>query len=123
MLSPMKKLSYLRKQISSVPRNNQGRRNFPAQLRSEIIIYTQAQELSGVSIERSALSLDIAGSVIRRWMAKGSQTPKSPLLPVTFVMPPVSKWTVFGPAGLRLEEMSLAAVAELMVACDARQHS
>lgn len=109
-------LDNLRTEISKCRRSASGHRLFPKALRHRLTLYALAQESSGTAICRTAKSLGVRDSLVYRWVRKDRRIPhKAPpqLVPVTVSAQPSPALTIYGPHGLRIENIDTDTLAKL----------
>lgn len=112
--------SHLRRQLAQTPHGPGRSHGYPAQLRADIVAFLLAERARGVSLSSLARSLGASRSLLARWLQLSapalSAEPTLPAEPAPFravTLAPSRGFTVHGPAGLRLEDLSLDAVVQL----------
>jgi transposase len=114
----------LRRQLATVERKGAGK-PFPTELRKAVVAYAAQGLVEGESIDASARALGISAMSIKRWtkrlgqhrLACGAEMRRVEIVAEHQQRPPVdasSEIVVHTPHGLRIEGLSLAAVAQLV---------
>lgn len=88
------------------------RRRVPAELRVEAVAFARAAHASGERYKAIAATLGLKPDTLMRWCRRGREEKKFARVVVKRTAAP--RLTVHGPAGTRIEELSMAQVAELL---------
>lgn len=96
-------------------------RRYPATLRAAALAQLRARQAEGAKLAAVARELGLRTATLTKW-AKASASPtgsKAAFRPVRLVARPAGadperRFTVLGPAGLRIEGLDLASLAELL---------
>jgi transposase len=109
----------LRAELATAERSGSGR-PYPLALRREAVAYVEARRKQGVGCVAAARELGVSAFSVGRWRASLSAALAPVFRPVVLAEPlelgsesGSSALVVHGPAGLRIEGLDLAAVAEL----------
>ena len=105
-------LAALRAALRRLPRRGRGRA-YPEHLRQQITAYLEARRAEGIAAKEAARELGMSLWTVLRWTRTPMQVPA--FAPITIVGAPsaLGAIVVHGPAGLRVEGLDLAGVAEL----------
>ena len=87
-----------------------GRRRVPGELRGEAVAFAKAEHASGQRYKSIARTLGLKADTLMRW-CRDSHEPKFVRVVVKRAARP--HLTVHGPAGTRIEQLSIQQVAEL----------
>jgi hypothetical protein len=103
----------IRAEIDRLPNRGRGRR-YPNVLRKRVLSYIQSRQRQGASPEQISAELGLVLSTLQRWQKQTS--PAAEFERIEIVGEPIapSGLVVHGPAGLRIEGLDLAGVAELV---------
>jgi transposase len=109
----------LRLSIANADRSGAGR-PYPVALRREIVAYVEEQRRQGVGGVTASREIGVSAFSVARWKADKGSDSETGFRPVVLAEPievPISversRLVVHGPAGLRIEGLDLAALAEL----------
>jgi len=86
------------------------RRRVPAELRAEAVAFTKAEHASGKPYKSIAKALGVKAETLMRWCRRSSEPKFARVVVKRAVRPHL---TVHGPRGTRIEQLSIAQVAEL----------
>ena len=114
-MSERREASSIRAEIERLPKRGRGRR-YPTALRTRVLSYLQSRSQEGVSAKGVGDEIGLSVWTLSRWQ-KESPTPPTPNFErVELVVEPAarSRLVVYGPAGLRIEGLDLADLAELV---------
>jgi len=87
------------------------RRRVPEELRAEAVAFAKAQHALGQRYKPIAKALGVKAETLMRW-CRASREPKFTRVVVKPAAP--ERLTVHGPAGTRIEQLSIAQAAELL---------
>jgi transposase-like protein len=87
-----------------------GRKRVPVELRQEAVAFTKAEHTLGQRYKTIAKALGVKAETLMRW-CRASHAPK--FARVVVKRAPQPHLTVHGPAGTRIEQLSIQQVAEL----------
>ena len=87
------------------------RRRIPEELRAEAVAFARAAHASGQRYKAIAATLGLKPDTLMRWCRAGREPKKFARVVVKRTMP---RLTVHGPAGTRIEQLSIAQAAELL---------
>jgi transposase-like protein len=88
-----------------------GRKRVPVELRTEAVAFAKAEHALGQRYKTIARALGVKAETLMRW-CRASHEPKFARVVVKSAARP--RLTVHGPAGIRIEQLSLKQVAELL---------
>lgn len=114
----------LRHQLQSANRSGAGK-PFPEHLRLAVVQYAEDAAATGKSVGKVARELGISAMSIIRWQSRSEAQPKLPMIRRVEVVPdppcashPVhpggESIVVHGPGGLRVEGLTVSALADLL---------
>jgi transposase-like protein len=87
------------------------RRRVPEELRAEAVAFAKTEHAMGLRYKSIASALGVKAETLMRW-CRASREPKFARIVVKSSVQP--KLTVHGPAGTRIEQLSVPQVAELL---------
>ena len=93
-------------------RSRDSRRRVSEELRAEAVAFARAAHASGERYKAIASTLGLKPDTLMRWCRAGREPKKFARVVVKRALQP--RLTVHGPAGTRIEELSIAQVAELL---------
>lgn len=93
-------------------RSRDSRRRVSEELRAEAVAFARAAHASGERYKAIAATLGLKPDTLMRWCRRGREPKKFARVVVKRALQP--RLTVLGPAGTRIEELSMAQVAELL---------
>ena len=93
-------------------RSRDSRRRVSEELRAEAVAFARAAHASGERYKAIASTLGLKPDTLMRWCRRGGEPKKFARVAVKRALPP--RLTVHGPAGTRIEGLSLDQVAELV---------
>jgi transposase-like protein len=88
------------------------RRRIPEELRAEAVAFARAAHASGERYKAIAATLGVKPDTLMRWCRAGREPKKFARVVVKRTAAP--RLTVHGPAGTRIEQLSIAQAAELL---------
>jgi len=88
------------------------RRRIPEELRAEAVAFAMAAHASGERYKAIAATLGLKPDTLMRWCRAGREPKKFARVVVKRTTAP--RLTVHGPAGTRIEQLSIAQAAELL---------
>ena len=88
------------------------RRRIPEELRAEAVAFAMAAHASGERYKALAATLGLKPDTLMRWCRAGREPKKFARVVVKRTTAP--RLTVHGPAGTRIEQLSIAQAAELL---------
>ena len=91
-------------------RDRRGR--LPEELRAEAVAFAKAEHASGKRYKSIASALGVKAETLMRWCRRSGGPKKFARVVVKRAAPP--QVTVHGPAGTRIEQLSIAQAAELL---------
>jgi hypothetical protein len=91
-------------------RSRDSRRRVPAELRQEAVVFAKAEHALGRRYKSIATALGVKAETLMRW-CRACREPKFARVVVKPAARP--RLTVHGPAGTRIEQLSIEQVAEL----------
>ena len=86
-------------------------RKYPASLRRDAVAYLRARQADGVGVDWAAVELGIRKATLHGWAAAKAV---AGFVPVKVVETPVARIAVHCPAGLRVEGLDVAGLADLL---------
>jgi len=90
------------------------RRRVPEELRAEAVAFAKAEHASGKRYKSIASALGVKAETLMRWCRRSDASKK--FARVVVKRAARAQLTVHGPAGTRIEELSIQQVAELLQA-------
>jgi len=103
----------IREAIRKWGRRGPGRR-YPAELKRQGEAYLRARHAAGATTSAAARELGLRRHTLESWMGSASLERPPLFLPVSVTEEPTWRVVVHGPAGLRIEGLDVAGVAELL---------
>lgn len=106
----------LRSKLQGAERQGPGR-GWPRSLRTEVVAFVRSRGPSA-SLTQMAAELGVPAATLARWMRKAAPSACADFRPVQLIEGDVrdrsSSYTLLGPCGLRVEGLSLDALAALL---------
>lgn len=106
----------LRSKLQSAERQGPGR-GWPQSLRTEVVAFVRSRGPSA-SLTRVAAELGVPAATLARWMRNDAPSACADFRPVQLIdgdaYDSSSSYTLLGPCGLRVEGLSLDAIAALL---------
>jgi len=88
------------------------RRRIPEELRAEAVAFAKAEHAMGRRYKSIASALGVKAETLMRWCRRGREPKRFARVVVKRAAQP--ELTVYGPAGTRIEQLSIAQAAELL---------